>query len=144
MQLDIQYKVETKWHGSDGILCERSNLFPVLSIRYREKGSRKWIHLGKREIDVYTYHRFKNTYYKDFRQDATDLMTLETKSDYDRLMLFRCILDNEFFGSLDVFVKNIVEEDVAMIKADEDERKIVNRVSCLLETNGWATEQLVL
>lgn len=135
MQLDIQYKVETRRHG--GILCKRSNLFPVLSIRYREKGSRRWITLEKRQIDAYTYHRFKNTYYKDFKPNVTDLMTLESKSDYERLMLFMDILNAEFNGNINLLIRSIAYEHAIMDKADKEERKDVSMISCSFETNGW-------
>lgn len=138
MQLDIRYRVGTKRHG--GILCKQSNLFPVLSIRYREKGSKRWVDLGRREIDVYAYHRFRNTYYKDFETDGTDLMTLESKSDYERLMLFMDVLNAEFKGDVYTFVMSIAREHAAMAKAEYEERMDVNSISCSLDTNGWVTD----
>lgn len=139
MKLDIQYKIGTVRHG--GILCRQSNQFPVLSIRYRERGSNKWINLEKREIDAYTYHRFKNTYYKDFKPDSTDIMTLESKSDYERLTLFMNIIFVEFGGHIKKFVESIAWEDATMTLADNDEREEVNRTAHLLETNGWVDYQ---
>lgn len=140
MQLDIQYKIKTKRHGA--MLCKQSNLFPVLSIRYRKKGSRRWVDLGRREIDVYAFHRFRNTYYKDFKADVTDLMTLESKSDYERLTLFMDILNTEFHGSINKFVKSITLEHAAMTKAEDEECKDVNRISHSMETNGCVIENL--
>lgn len=135
MQFDILYKVKITYHG--GYLCGESNLFPMLDIRYREKGSRKWIRLGSAEIDLYTYRRFKNTYYKDFEKRMTTIMTLESKFDYERLTLFTDILETEFDGDMNSFVNSIVREEIAMADAETEERRDVDRITISLVTNGW-------
>lgn len=137
MQYSIRYKISSTRHG--GFLWGKSNLFPVLDIRYRANDSKNWIHLGNAEIDLYTYHRFKNTYYKDFRKSATTMMTLETRPDYERLALFKEILDKEFSGSICKFVESIVREEVAMEKADEEERWDINYTVRSLVTRGLMT-----
>lgn len=137
MKYDIQYRIKPKRRG--GFLWGRSSLFPILDIRYRTKGSKRWIGLGRAEIDWYTYHRFKNTYYKDFEKSTTELMTLELRSDYDRLTLFMDIIKAEFDGSIDKFVASIVYEDITMVAVDNEEHKDVNRMALPLVTNGWRT-----
>jgi len=135
MQYEIQYRIKPKRRR--GFLCGRSSLFPTLDIRYRTKGSKRWIGLGRAEIDQYTYHRFKNTYYKDFEKSTTELMTLELRSDYDRLILFMDIIEAEFDGSIDKFVTSIVYEDVAMMAVDNEEHEDANRMTLSLVTDGW-------
>lgn len=142
MEYSIRYEIRTTCHG--GLLCKKSNLFPVLNIRYRKSGSRQWTSLGNAEIDFYTYHRFKNTYYKDFKKRMTTMMTLEAKSDYDRLELFMQILDAEFGGSIAELAKSVVHERIVMEKADESECEDVNRMTLSLVTSGWETTDIYL
>lgn len=140
MQYDIQYKVTATRHG--GFLCKKSNLFPVLSIRYRKSVSRKWTHLGNTEIDLYTYHRFRSTYYKDFRSSTTYLETLERKSDYERLTLFMDILNTEFDGDIAKLVESVVREILVMNHAEEEENADVNRLVTPLLIDGWKTTEI--
>lgn len=135
MRYNIQYKVRDTYHG--GLLCKKSNLFPVLSIRYQKDGSGRWVNLGNAEIDLYTYTRFKSTYYKCFERRTTNMMTLETKSDYERLSLFMEILKTEFNGRIAELVQSIVREKIVMEKADDSERKDVNRITSSLLTWDW-------
>lgn len=140
MWYSIQYKIRTTHHG--GFLYKKSNLFPVLDIRYRKGGSGRWTSLGSAEIDFYTYRRFKNAYYKNFEKRMTTMMTLETKSDYERLELFMEILGAEFGGSIAAFVKSIVRERIVMEKADDGEREDVSYITLSLVTREWETTEI--
>ncbi len=140
MWYSIQYRIRTTHHG--GFLCKKSNLFPVLDIRYRKGGSGRWTSLGSVEIDFYTYRRFKNTYYKSFEKRMTTMMTLETKSDYERLELFMEILGAEFGRSIATLVESVVRERIIMEKADDSEREDVNRITLSLVTSKWETTEI--
>lgn len=140
MWYSIQYRIRTTHHG--WFLCKKSNLFPVLDIRYRKGGSGRWTSLGSVEIDFYTYRRFKNTYYKSFEKRMTTMMTLETKSDYERLELFMEILGAEFGRSIATLVESVVRERIVMEKADDSEREDVNRITLSLVTSKWETTEI--
>lgn len=135
MRYYIEYKVKAVRRG--GWLFSKSNLFPRIEIRYRESGAKRWINLGRAEIDKYTYRRFKNTYYKDFENNGTDLMTLEQKSDYERLELFMDVLRTEYCNSITSFVESIVREEITMNRASSEERKDVNRLTCSIVTGDF-------
>ena len=134
MRYLIEYKVKAVRHG--GWMSSKSNLFPTLTIRYRESGTRRWVNLGKAEIDLYTYLRFQNTYYRDFERGETALMTLESKSDYERLDLFATILANEFHDSIKELVQSIVSEDIIMDDAEYEESEQANRMTMVFVTDG--------
>lgn len=135
MKYNAQYKVTMTCHG--GFLCKKSNLFPELAIRYRNAASKRWVKLGRSEIDLYTYRRFKNTYYKRFGEGLTDMMTLEVRSDYERLEIFMHILNMEFGGSVKNLVESIVREHVIMSGAEASERCDVNEIALSLESKDW-------
>lgn len=122
-------------HG--GWLLAKSNLFPTIEIRYKESGAKRWINLGSREIDKYTYRRFKNTYYKDFKDNGTDLMTLEQKSDFERLDLFMDILRTEFHNNIDRLAESIVREEIIVDRAGSEEQKDVNRLTYSIMTGDF-------
>jgi len=130
----IEYRVKAAQHG--GWIFSKSNLFPTLAIRYRESGTKRWVSLGRAEIDLYTYLRFQNTYYKDFKRGTTAMATLESKSDYERLDLFATILTNEFHDSIKELVQSIVREDIVMDEAELEESEQADRIAMVLVTDG--------
>lgn len=135
MRYFIEYKVKAVRHG--GWIFSRSNLFPTLAIRYRESGTKRWVNLGRAEIDLYTYLRFQNTYYKDFERGATVMTTLESKSDYERLDLFATILTNEFNEDIKELVQSIVREDIVMEDVEFEETEQADRITMALVTDGY-------
>lgn len=135
MRYLIEYKVKAARHG--GWIFSKSNLFPTLAIRYRESGTKRWVNLGKAEIDLYTYIRFQNTYYKDFERGATAMTTLESKSDYERLDMFATILKNEFHESVKELVQSIVREDIMMNEAEFEESEQADHIAMALVTDGY-------
>ena len=72
----------------------------------------------------------------------TTMMTLETKSDYERLELFMEILGAEFGRSIATLVEGVVRERIVMEKADDSEREDVNRTTLSLVTSKWETTEI--
>ncbi len=64
------------------------------------------------------------------------MITLGSKSDYERMELFMTILNNEFGGSIKELVKSVVMEDIALDKADIAESKDVDHSTMALVTDG--------
>lgn len=138
--IEIQYRVKTIRHG--GLICGQSNLFPILSIRYREKGRIKWNRIKDAEIDQFACNRFMSTYYKNSKGLVRAIRNEDYRYDYVRIMLFMEILTSEFGGSMDEFVKSIVREEFVMNKADLEERKDIDDIAKSIVTNGWKTTDM--
>lgn len=136
MRYDVRYKIISTIHKP--WLSKESNPFPVLAIKYRKSGKGgRWILLGSAKIDLFACVRFRNTWYRDLAASTTPLEALENKSDYERLTRFMEILEKEFGGSMDLFVRNLVEVEIAMQEADKAERRDVQTIISSVSTNGW-------
>lgn len=133
---EIKYRIKGySFVGGRG--CGGLAPFPILNIRYRKTGAGRWKSLGNAEIDLYTFRRFRSTYYKDFKRMITEIGALSQKSDYERLTLFMTILKNEFDGSVEKLVKSIVREEVVMKDADTSEQRETIALTSALLTDGW-------
>ena len=64
------------------------------------------------------------------------MMTLESKSDYERLDLVATSLANEFHGSIKELVQSIVSEDIIMDDAEYEESEQANRMTMIFVTDG--------
>lgn len=136
MQYDIKYRIISTINQS--ISRSESNIFPVLEIKYRKSGTAlRWISLGSAEIDLFAYIRLRNTYYKDLSVRRTPLDAIRKLSDYDRLTRFMEILNKEFAGSMDQFVKSLVKEEIAMKNAELEERQEVDSIVSSILAQKW-------
>ncbi len=133
----VQYKVTAGRRG--GFFCGMEKLFPKLSIRYCKDGPKRWIYLGEQEIDEYTFDRFRHNYYEEFPSYFDSPAVLGSDFDYRRLTIFMEILEKEFGGSIAKLVEHIVRGELALGKADKEEREEANRITRSLVTNGWRT-----
>ena len=128
MSFEIQYKCYMGFHSNFG---EPSTQFPMLKIRYRKSGCKLWEKLDKMEVDTFAFSFYHREYYTEFREYLGD------ESDYTRLTTFQKVLSDRFDGSLERYVKIIVEAEVVMKLANIDEQNDSESIAQSLLTNGW-------
>lgn len=132
MIYEVKYRCFPKKQRGD--LFDEPTIFPFISMKYRKKGEVFWSATNPVYIDFYTCERFRNTYYKDYHG------TLQ--SDYERLSLFKTILDNEFDGSIDKYALTIVREMICMEIAEEEENLDARELALQFTTDGWKTAEI--
>lgn len=142
MQYEIRYKIKPYVFG--GRECGQDDPFPILVIRYRKAGVRKWTKMGNAEIDLYAFRRFRHTSYYDGFDAGTDIISLSQKSDYERLELFVKILADRYDGSIKKFVESIVIAELVLKNAEDDDRKEAKEFTMSMVTHGWETTNIDL
>lgn len=101
---------------------------PHITYKYRKAGKFLWEAKDTTEIDHFAYSKWKNEYYEFNYKDM---------SRYSRMCTMRNILDEKYNGSLENYVKAMVEFEIMvnLIKADMDKETF--DICLSLVTDGW-------
>lgn len=135
MTFEIQYKcyMGTRFDLEDGF-----SKFPRLKIRYRKAGKAYWTSLDAGDVDEFAFHQYRSCHYGEFQ------FSIGCYSDYNRLSMFQELLSKRFDGSMEQYVKHIVETEAVMALADIEESQDTMEMADRLLTGGWRSTTLEL